>query len=282
VGNRSAESAADVVEEIRRNGGQAVACVGDLETPGVAEEVVHTALDAFGRIDIVVNNAGGGDNADGTEVPQRLFAAIGSADRDTMMRRNFATAWDVTAAAWPHLVGGGFGRIVMCSSTVSMFATAGLAHYSAAKSALLGLTRTLSVEGAAHGVTANIIVPVAASRAQGSSAEFRRWFASHFPVEHPAAAVAWLVDPDCAATGEVFAVGGSRIARTRITETRGYVNVEAMFTADLVGEHFGEVLGDDQLLELATLDDVLAYREEIHGAAPSGTHLNAIEAPDES
>jgi NAD(P)-dependent dehydrogenase (short-subunit alcohol dehydrogenase family) len=212
----------------------------------------------------VINNAGGVDE------PSAIapFASISPDDRDTIMRHNFLSSWDLTAAAWPHLVSGGYGRVLMCSSPVSLFGAAALAHYAAAKSAVVGLAKTLAVEGAEHGITTNVTSPAAYTRNAAAIADdgFRSWFKADFPVECVASAVAWLVDERCEVTGQIFSVGGPRIARAFIGETPGYVSEQSAFTTEAIGESFATVTNTDGFLEFASAGEAMGYLMDVYEA----------------
>jgi NAD(P)-dependent dehydrogenase (short-subunit alcohol dehydrogenase family) len=260
VNNRSTDRATAVVEELSRRGGRAVACPGDLESPGVAQGVVDAAIEAFGRLDILVNNAGG------FELPQTSFAGTDPQQRDAIMRQNFTTAWDVTAAAWPHLVSAGYGRIVLFGSPIAIYGAPGFAHYAAAKGAVIGLARTLALEGAAHGITVNVINPLANTRMTPGEDDWSRWYESSFTVDHVAAVLAWLVDERFTATGQIFSVGGSRVARVYISETSGYVDEAPLTSAAAVAEHFDAVVDDGRPVEFSSLGEFLGYMGELYGA----------------
>lgn len=259
VNNRSAAAGDDVVAQIRAEGGEAVPCPGDLAAAGQAERVVAETIGAFGRLDVLVANAGG------VEAPARPFAQTPAADRDGVMRHNFATAWDVTAAAWDHLVAGGQGRIVLCGSPLALYGAPGFAHYAAAKAALIGLAQTLAVEGAAQGVTANVLLPTADTRTEDDGSDFQRWFARHIRVDHVAAVVAWLADERCRATGEVLAVAGPRIARVPLAQTRGYVGDIDAFTPETVAAHWDDVQDDGQPVRFASLAELMAHWHTLYG-----------------
>ncbi|MBF6619038.1 MAG: SDR family NAD(P)-dependent oxidoreductase [Patulibacter sp.] len=260
VNNRSGEPAERVVAEILASGGQAIACVGDLEAPGAAERAVAATVEAYGRIDVLVNNAGG------IEGPADGFAGTDASARDAVLRQNFATAWDVTAAAWPHLTAAGYGRVVLCASPIALSGSPGFAHYAAAKAALIGLGRTLAVEGADHGVTVNVLSPVANTQEAEPTDDFRRWYAETFRTDHVAEALAWLVDERCTVTGEILAVGGPRIARIATVEGEGYVDGGSGFSAESVGAHFDAVLDQAPTLRFPALTDVMAHWQTTHGS----------------
>jgi NAD(P)-dependent dehydrogenase (short-subunit alcohol dehydrogenase family) len=264
VNNRSAEVAEEAVEEIRAKGGTAIVALADVTEPEECQGVVAEALSTYGRIDIVINNAGGIDELSAIG----SFASISQDDRDTIMRHNFLSSWDFTAAAWPHLVAAGYGRVLMCSSPVSLFGAAAFAHYSAAKSAVVGLAKALAVEGAEHGITTNVISPSAYTRGADVIADegFRSWFKSDFPTELVASAVAWLVDERSEVTGEIFSVGGPRIARVFTGETRGYVSEPSAFTPEAIGENFALAMDRDGLLAFASAEEAMAYLMDLYDA----------------
>jgi NAD(P)-dependent dehydrogenase (short-subunit alcohol dehydrogenase family) len=259
VNNRSEAPAHEVVGEIVERGGEAVACPGDLEDAAVSRAVVERAVKARGRLDVVVDNAGG------AELPQVPFAEIDPADRDALMRQNFTTAWDVTAAAWPHLVESGTGRVVLCASPIALYGSPGFAHYAAAKAALIGLGRTLAVEGEEHGIAVNTVLPVADTRRDPDDTAFFRWFAANLPVERVAALVAWLADPRCAASGEVLSVAGPRVARVSLAQSRGYVDGAESFTTESIAAHWDEVDDGRAELDFGSMGAVMAHWHEVFG-----------------
>ncbi|KAL9981777.1 hypothetical protein ACROYT_G010524 [Oculina patagonica] len=152
-GGKNSVAADKVVEEIRSRGGKAVADYNSVED---GEKVVQTALDAFGRIDVLVNNAG--------ILRDRSFGRTSDLDWDLIQRVHLRGAFKVTRAAWPHMRKQNYGKIIMTSSHSGVLGNFGQANYSAAKMGLIGLSNTLSIEGAKYNVLCNAIVPIAASR----------------------------------------------------------------------------------------------------------------------
>lgn len=150
---KSANYADLVVDEIRSKGGKAVADYNSVEN---GDKVVQTALNAFGRIDIIVNNAG--------ILRDKSFARVSDLDWDLVHRVHLRGSFLVTRAAWPHMKKQKYGRIIMTSSTSGIFGNFGQANYSAAKMGLFGLSNTLAIEGAKYDIKCNSIAPVAASR----------------------------------------------------------------------------------------------------------------------
>ena len=205
------------VEEIKAAGGQAVADTNSVGEQQGAAAAVQTALDAFGRIDIVVNNAGYGSSCPFAQYPADKFQKI--------VAVSFMGSVWVSQAAWPHMQKAGYGRIVNTSSA-SVYGLDGTTPYSSAKAAILGLTHTLALEGAAHGIKCNAISPSAATRGVAAfpESEMRRFLMDYLPPERAAIAVGYLAHEDCAITGECIVSGGGRISRMFIGQTHGYVD----------------------------------------------------------
>ena len=153
-GDGSSTKTADiVVEEIRRNGGKAVA---NYDSVLDGAKIVKTAIDAFGRVDVVVNNAG--------ILRDKSFAKMQDADWDMIQDVHLKGAYRITQAAWPYFAKQNFGRVIMTSSNSGMYGNFGQANYSAAKMGLVGLANTLAIEGKKKNIHTNVIIPTAASR----------------------------------------------------------------------------------------------------------------------
>jgi NAD(P)-dependent dehydrogenase (short-subunit alcohol dehydrogenase family) len=259
VNNRSPESAHSAVAEIVAAGGNAVACAGDLESPGVPAQVVAETISAFGRLDIVVNNAGG------AEADNEPFAATTTQAREAVMRQNFATAWDVSQAAWPHLVANGYGRIVLTASPIAVYGAPGFSHYAAAKGAIIGLSQTMSAEGAEHGITVNVLNPLAATSASGMpDNDFSRWYSATFGVDHVAAALAWLVDERCTVTGKIFSLGGRRVAEVAISESAGFLAPGPLADSAGLGDNFDAVFNGGEGQQFGALGEFMGFVSGLH------------------
>jgi len=149
----SASAANSVVDEIKAEGGVAIANHDSVEN---GERIIAAALSAFGRIDIVINNAG--------ILRDVSFKKMSSDDWDRVYRVHLFGAFKVTQAAWGHMLEQRYGRIVNTASAAGLYGNFGQANYAAMKLGLVGFTKTLAVEGASKNVTANVIAPVAGSR----------------------------------------------------------------------------------------------------------------------
>ncbi len=222
-GGASSGPAQRVVEEITKAGGTAVANPDNVATPEGAHAIIQSALDAFGQIDIIVNNAG--------ILRDKSLKNMAPEDFDAVIAVHLRGSFLVSSAAWPHLREGGYGRIVNTSSPAGLFGNFGQANYASAKMGLIGLAKTLAVEGAKYNIRANAIAPVAATRMTEDVIPAE--VAAKFDVELVTPLVAWLVHEDCESTGEVYSVGGGRIARVFVAEGPGYVKKDGLSVEDV-------------------------------------------------
>jgi len=207
----SAGPAQKVVEEIEALGGAAVADTNSVASPEGADAMVKTALDAFGRVDIVVNNAGILRDKSFQNMTQDLW--------DAVIAVHLTGAFNVTRAAWPHLREQAYGRIVSTSSAAGIFGNFGQTNYGAAKMGIVGLTRVWAQEGAKYNIKANAIAPVARTR---MTEDLLGPLVEKLDPALVSPIVAYLVSEDCPVTGEIFSVGGGRVARVFIAEGPGY------------------------------------------------------------
>lgn len=152
VADLNAASAEETVAAVRAEGGEAVAVVGDLSDPAVVEQVVATALDAFGAVDVLVNNAG---------IMDRMSAAHETEDAEweRVIRINLTAPFLLTRAVLPHMLEAGRGAIVNTASEASFRGSAAGAAYTASKHGIAGLTKSLAVMYRDKGIRANAIAP---------------------------------------------------------------------------------------------------------------------------
>uniref|UniRef100_A0A670JH01 Peroxisomal multifunctional enzyme type 2 n=1 Tax=Podarcis muralis TaxID=64176 RepID=A0A670JH01_PODMU len=210
-GHGKSSSAADnVVEEIRAKGGKAVANYDSVEA---GEKLVKTALDAFGRIDILINNAG--------ILRDRSFARISDEDWDIIHKVHLRGSFLVTRAAWNHMKNQNFGRIIMTSSAAGIYGNFGQANYSAAKLGLLGLANTLAVEGRKYNIHCNTIAPTAGSRL--TQTVMPQDMLDAFKPEYVAPLVLWLCHESCQENSGLFEVGAGWIGKLRWERSLGAI-----------------------------------------------------------
>ena len=200
-----------VVDEITAAGGEAVADANSVATPDGGAAIVQTAIDAFGRVDIVVNNAG--------ILRDKSFANMNADLLDPVIDVHLRGAFHVTQPAWQHMREQNYGRIISTSSSSGLFGNFGQANYGAAKMGLVGFTRVLAVEGAKYGITANVIAPLALTR---MTEPLLGPLGEKVAPERVSPLVAYLAHESCEATGRVFSVGGGRVAEVFIGEAQGF------------------------------------------------------------
>jgi NAD(P)-dependent dehydrogenase (short-subunit alcohol dehydrogenase family) len=271
-----AKPAESVVAEIAAQGGNAVANTASVASPEGAESIVQAAVERFGGVDIVVNNAG---ILTSHQVPES-----GADDVERHLSVHLMGAFNVTRAAWPHMASNGYGRVVMTTSC-AIFGSPFLASYGAAKGGLVGLARNLATAGAEHGIKVNLVAPYAKTRMADPERDINqsaRSDVSETPVatvfdlllpELVSPVVAFFAHESCPVTGEIYAAGGGRVARMFVAETQGYAK------ADLTPE---DVLGHWQAIQDETdyyvptdiTDYTTFFMERVPGGvgvSPSGT-----------
>jgi len=207
------EPASTVADEIVSAGGSAMADTNDVATQAGAQAVVDAVVARFGRVDILINNAG-----------IVRWARLPDADDDNLAAHlavHVHGSFHTTRAAWPHMVSHGYGRIVMTTST-GAFGLPNNTSYATAKAAVIGLTRSLAKAGTANGIKVNAIAPGAMTRMAGIGADPESASPEMAP-ELVAPMVAFLAHEDCPASGEIYAAGFGRFARIFIGCTEGYV-----------------------------------------------------------
>jgi NAD(P)-dependent dehydrogenase (short-subunit alcohol dehydrogenase family) len=238
-------AAQQVVDEIEAAGGEAVANYDSVATPEGGQGIVQTALDTFGRVDIIINNAGIlRDAAFKNMTPELLEPVI-----DVHLKGAFY----VTQAAWKHLREQNYGRIVNTSSAAGIFGNFGQTNYGAAKAGLVGLTRVLAVEGAKNNIKANAIAPVAKTR---MTEDLLGPMADKLDPAFITPVVAWLAHEECPVSGEVYSCGGGHVARIFTAVTPGWTDTESLTVED-IRDHFDEIRDEDGYAVPANLTEEL-------------------------
>lgn len=215
------------VDAIRQAGGEAVA---NYDSVIDGEKVVQSALDAFGLVDIIVNNAG--------ILRDVSFRKMTEDDWDKVCQVHLKGAFSISHAAWPHMEKQRYGRIVNVTSSTGLYGSFGQANYAAVKSAMLGFTYTLALEGKKRNVSANVIAPLGASRMMETVRS--KEDLQMLPLSSIANLVAFLCHESCSCTGGAFELGGHWISRLGWRRTRGGRFAEG-FTVEDVAERFAEI-----------------------------------------
>ncbi len=228
-GGKSSAAADAVVAAIKAAGGEAVANYDSVED-GAA--IVKTAIDAFGRVDVVVNNAG--------ILRDTSFPKMTDADWDLIFRVHMVGAFRVTHAAWPYMRDQGYGRIIFTSSAAGIYGNFGQANYGAAKLGLVGFANTLAVEGAKKNIRVNTIAPLAGSRL--TETVMPKEVVDALKPEYVSPVVLYLGHEDCKDTGGLFEVGGGFVSKLRWERTKGKVwKLGREFSVDNVAQAWPQI-----------------------------------------
>jgi NAD(P)-dependent dehydrogenase (short-subunit alcohol dehydrogenase family) len=197
--------AAEVVDEILAAGGTAVADTSDVSQESGASTLIATAVEQFGRIDAVVNNAG--------IIRWASFPDADVENLDSHLAVHVGGSFHTTRAAWPHFA------------------------------AVVGMTRSLATAGAQHGIRCNLVAPAAFTRMAGTAADESPMATTMAP-ELVAPMVAFLAHENCPVTGEIYSAGAGRFARIFIAQAEGYVDATGAPTVDDVAAHWSEINDD--------------------------------------
>ncbi len=221
-------AAAKVVAEITDAGGEAVADTNSVATVEGGAAIVQTAIDAFGRVDIVVNNAG--------ILRDKSFHNMTPDLWQPVIDVHLHGAYHVTSAAWPHMREQAYGRIISTASGAGIFGNFGQANYGAAKMGLVGFTKVLGVEGASKNIKANAIAPVAHTR---MTEDLLGPLADTVQARFVSPLVTYLAHESCEPTGRIFSVAGGRVAEVFIGEGPGYTDRD--LTPESIAENWDAV-----------------------------------------
>ena len=251
--NDSSEKYAHVtVADIRERGGRAMAVVFDVADPGECEAMVALTLREFGGLHIVLNNAGRGG-------PTGLVEDTTHEQMRMIMSTHAEGTFNVCKAAWKHMKRQNFGRILVTSSGSGLGVKFSIA-YSMAKAALFGLTRSLALEGAEHGIKVNALLPIGYTRsaALNPNEDTRQWMEQNFPPSVVAPTAVFLVHDDVPCSGELINTGAGRVARTATVGAPGYYKGLTLSPED-VRDNFGVALSMDGSQELMQSRDDLQF-----------------------
>jgi NAD(P)-dependent dehydrogenase (short-subunit alcohol dehydrogenase family) len=215
--------AEEVVKEIQAAGGEAVACTESVATAEGGQAIIQSAIENYGRIDILIHNAGNNRYSP--------LAEMSYEDFDAVLDVHLRGAFHVVRAAFPLMTKAGYGRIVLTSSIGGLYGNQQVANYASSKAGMIGLSNVIALEGAPDGVKSNVIIPGALTRlADGIDT-------SAYPPMGPeltAPVVGWLAHEDCSISGEMLVAIAGRVAKAYIAETPGVY--QPSWTIDQVGE----------------------------------------------
>ena len=218
-----------VVEEIKAAGGEAHGDKHDVATQ--AKEIIDNVINKYGTIDVLVNNAG--------ILRDKSFAKMSYEEWLQVQKVHLNGTFNLTRLAWPHFLEKKFGRVVNISSTSGIYGNFGQANYSAAKCAIIGLSRTLAIEGARSNIKVNVVAPHAETAM--TMTIFREEDKNLYPPKLVAPLLIYLASEEVPITGELFEAGAGWIGNTRWQRAKGAVSKDKETTAEFVGENIADI-----------------------------------------
>ncbi|MEJ6011616.1 SDR family NAD(P)-dependent oxidoreductase [Novosphingobium aquae] len=240
--------AQDVVDAIRAAGGEAIANTDSVATPEGGRAIIQSALDTWGRIDVLIHNAG--------NVRYGTIRELSDEDLNAVLDVHLKGAFHVVRAAMGPMCDAGYGRMVLTSSIGGVYGNKACVNYAMAKSGMIGLNNVIALEGEEFNVKSNVIVPAAVTRmADGLDT-------SQYPPMGPelvAPMVGWLAHENCSVSGEIYAAVAGRMTEMYIAETKGAY--QPAWTVDDVDAKVGQIRDktDPQIFGLHGHVDHLVY-----------------------
>ncbi len=227
-----ANPADDVVAEIRAAGGEAIACAESVATSMGANAIIQAAIDAWGKIDILIHNAG--------NVRYGAIADLSDDDFNAVLDVHLKGGFYLVRAAFAFMAAANYGRIILTASCSGLYGSQTTVNYGMSKAGLMGLNNVTALEGGPVGIQSNTIIPAAVTRmADGLDTS------SYPPLEPELVApmVAWLAHEDCPVSGEHLIAGGGRMARAFTTESKGLM--QPHWTIEEVASGFAEIRDEE-------------------------------------
>ncbi|MBM3695240.1 MAG: SDR family NAD(P)-dependent oxidoreductase [Actinobacteria bacterium] len=249
-----ATPAEEVAAAIREAGGRAVAEHSSVATPEGAAAIVQKALDEFGRVDILISNAG--------ILRDKAFHNLEWENLDAVLDVHLRGAFFVTQPAFRAMRAQGYGRIVLTASNAGILGNFGQANYGAAKMGLVGFMNVLRHEGARYDIKVNTVAPVARTRL---TEELLGPFATHLDPAAVTPVVAYLCSEECAVNGDLWSVAGGNVSRFFVGRTPGYFKHperEGALTPEEVAAHLEAIRAE------AGYTVPGSVQEELQGMAP--------------
>jgi NAD(P)-dependent dehydrogenase (short-subunit alcohol dehydrogenase family) len=255
--------ASAVVKEIKAAGGEAVEYSRDLSNESGARGAIRCAVEAFGKIDAIVHNAGLAIGGIPVEKDTRV-------SMDKLFNINPFAAWFLINEAWPLMMRQKYGRIVLIGSA-AMYGYQGGMFYSAAKATYPSMARALTGESDPHNIKVNVVLPSGVTRLAEAmpDSEFSRWFMATMKPEYVSPVVAYLCHEQCALNGETLAVAGGRVARSLYAETKGIV--KPGLSPEDVRDSLSQIMSADRLTPYPSYADSVTDLMGALGFKPTET-----------
>lgn len=237
-GGGSPAPAEEAAAEIRAAGGDAVADASDVSSYDAAQQLVAATIERFGRIDVLIANAGISD-------PHAPFDEMTPERFERLLRVHLFGTFNVAQGAWTYMRRAGYGRMVLTSSNGGLYGAAADAHYAAAKMGIVGMMRSLANEGRQYGIHVNAVAPGAFTRMLENSfpaGDLKERLRRLAPPDSVSPTYAWLAHESCSVTGEVFGAVGGRTTRVFLGQTAGHTGDR---TPEDVRDNFDAVMAED-------------------------------------
>ncbi len=246
----------ETVKQITEAGGTAVANYDSVATPEGGQAIIQTALDNFGKCDIVINNAG--------ILRDASFAKLEPQNLEIVLDVHLRGAFYVSQPAFRAMKENGYGRFLFTASAAGIFGNFGQTNYGAAKMGLVGLSNVLAIEGAKYDIKSNVIAPIANTRL---TKELLGPIADKLDPECVTPLSCFLVSEACQLTHEVFSVGGGRFARIFVGLTPGWsAGPDAKPSIEEVAANMDQIRNtDDYIIPTSIADEMKAVAEMLKG-----------------
>lgn len=224
--------AQQVVDEIKASGGEAIANYDSVAEYESAQNIINTALDAYGKIDILINNAG--------ILRDKSLVKMEVEDYRKIMSVHLDGTFFCTKAAFPSMKEQEYGRIVSTASAAGLYGNFGQTNYGAAKMGIVGLMNSVAQEGMRYNIKANTIVPTAGTRL--TFTVMPEDVISKVKPDYVAPIVAWLSSDNCEESGKIFSAGGGYFARAAVVEGPGITfGVEKDITVEMIAKNMDKI-----------------------------------------
>lgn len=245
-----------VVKEIVDAGGEAVANVDSVSDDGNC--IVQTAIDAFGRIDIVVANAGFQSFGTFPETPASVLRSL--------FEVHTLGTWNVLQSAWPHFVKQRHGHAMITTSTAGLFGVSAVAAYGTVKAAAIGMVKSIAPDALQHGIRINALSPGAKTRIHaGFGREWSEFADEHMSPVFPAQAMAYLVHESSDVNGRIFTSLTHRMNEVLVTSTHGLCTPASEWSAETVRDRWNEVEDRKDTFEPKSGQDEMSRSMELLG-----------------
>jgi NAD(P)-dependent dehydrogenase (short-subunit alcohol dehydrogenase family) len=251
VANDISPKVQETVDAIVAAGGQAIASLQDVTDPAQAEAIVRTAIDCFGRLDGIVHNAAVNLASAFSEITHENF--------DKTMKVNAYGIFNLSKAAWPHFLAQKHGRLIYIGAASTLSGVGGMASYNASKGVPIGLSNSLAIEGADHGITSNVIFPAAITDMSSASMddETKRQLSPKLRAEWVTPVLTWLMRRENTVSGKIIMASTSRASEIFVAWADGFESPD--INVDEIIANEATVLDRSKYTEMFGLEEFMTW-----------------------